>query len=217
MKRISREEIDHMGQRFRAALINSLSGFKSANLIGTCDIKGQPNLSVVSSVVHLGSNPPLFGMVMRPPTVPRHTYENILATGSYTINHINAEIAEKAHQTSARYEREESEFDQVGLTPLWKADFRAPSVEEANVRMGMQLIRDIDIEENQTRFIVGELQWIEVPEEAIAEDGYLNIELLNTVAISGLDGYHQTQHLGRLSYAKPDQEVVRLDEVMQGF
>ncbi|WP_306640081.1 flavin reductase family protein [Sanyastnella coralliicola] len=217
MKRLLREDIDALDKRFRAALINSLSGFKSANLIGTCDIKGQPNLSVVSSVVHLGSNPPLFGMVMRPPVVPRHTYENILATGSYTINHINVAIAEQAHQTSARYDREESEFDAVGLTPIWRKDFRAPAVEEAKVRMGLQLIRDIDIEENQTRFLVGELKWVEFPESAIAEDGYLNIEDAGTVAISGLDGYHQTNHLGRLSYAKPDKEIVRLQEVMQGF
>ncbi|MCH2200248.1 MAG: flavin reductase family protein [Flavobacteriales bacterium] len=217
MKRLLREDIDALDKRFRAALINSLSGFKSANLIGTCDIKGQPNLSVVSSVVHLGSNPPLFGMVMRPPVVPRHTYENILATGSYTINHINLDIAEQAHQTSARYDREESEFDAVGLTPLWREGSRAPAVKEAKVRMGLQLIRDIDIKENQTRFLVGELKWVEFPENAIAEDGYLNIEDAGTVAISGLDGYHQTDHLGRLSYAKTDKEIVRLQEVMQGF
>lgn len=55
---LSRQDIQAMDQRERARLINSLSGFKSANLIGTCDKQGLENLAVVSSVVHLGSNPP---------------------------------------------------------------------------------------------------------------------------------------------------------------
>ncbi|MFT6737257.1 MAG: flavin reductase (DIM6/NTAB) family NADH-FMN oxidoreductase RutF, partial [Kangiellaceae bacterium] len=60
-------------QRTRANFINSLSGFKSANLIGTQSIEGVNNLSMVSSVFHVGANPPLIGMLIRPHTVKRDT------------------------------------------------------------------------------------------------------------------------------------------------
>lgn len=42
-------------------------------------------------------------------------------------------------------------------------------------------------------------------------DGYIDIESLGTMAISGLDGYHSTQRAARLSYAKPDKKLEELD------
>ena len=48
-----------MEPKTRARFINSLSGFKSANLIGTTDKAGNENLAIVSSVFHLGAHPPL--------------------------------------------------------------------------------------------------------------------------------------------------------------
>ena len=108
--------INALDSRTRAHFINSLSGFKSANLIGTQDQQGNTNLAIVSSVVHLGANPPLVAMIMRPHTVPRHTFENIKQTGVYTINQVNQSIFKQAHQTSARYDKHESEFEHTGLT-----------------------------------------------------------------------------------------------------
>ena len=34
-------------------------------------------------------------------------------------------------------------------------------------------------------------------------DGYVDIEKAGTIAISGLDNYHDTKSIARLSYAKP--------------
>lgn len=55
----TKQQINELEQRFRTNLINSLSGFKSANLIGTQDKLGNTNLAIVSSVFHLGAHPPL--------------------------------------------------------------------------------------------------------------------------------------------------------------
>ena len=52
-------DIKAMDPRRRAAFMNSVSGFKSANLVGTVNAKGQTNLAIMSSAVHLGSSPPL--------------------------------------------------------------------------------------------------------------------------------------------------------------
>jgi flavin reductase (DIM6/NTAB) family NADH-FMN oxidoreductase RutF len=123
-----RNAISALESRYRAALVNSLSGFKPANLVGTADRSGQTNLAIISSVVHLGSQPPLLALIIRPSPVERHTLENILDTGCYTINHISDGFIEAAHQTAARYPREQSEFGATGLSEAWIEGFAAPFV-----------------------------------------------------------------------------------------
>ena len=76
----SRTDIDQMDKIFRLNLINSCTGFKSANLLGTKSLNGVSNVAVFSSITHLGSNPPLIGFILRPTTVPRDTYRNIKDT-----------------------------------------------------------------------------------------------------------------------------------------
>lgn len=202
--------ISDLDTRYRSHLINCLSGAKSANLVGTVDGKGNENLSLVSSVVHIGAHPPLLGMVMRPHTVPRHTLENILETKCWTVNHVNAEIFRKAHQASARYSKEQSEFASVGLQPEYLEDFFAPFVAESRIRMGLRLEQVIPIPLNRTEFLIGSIQTIEVPDSAVLEDGFVNISEAGTVAVGGLDGYFGLQPLARLSYAKPDLDLKEL-------
>jgi flavin reductase (DIM6/NTAB) family NADH-FMN oxidoreductase RutF len=88
MVEITNDDILEMEKIFRLNFVNSIPGYKSANLIGTKSKAGVSNLAVFSSVVHLGSNPPLLGF-MRPAVVPRDTYQNIKETGKFTINHIH--------------------------------------------------------------------------------------------------------------------------------
>ncbi len=80
---VSGDDIAAMDDRYRVFFVNALSGFKAAHLVGTTSAteEGQDNLALFSSVVHIGANPPLLGMISRPHTVPRHTLENIQATG----------------------------------------------------------------------------------------------------------------------------------------
>ncbi|MEZ8743905.1 flavin reductase [Vibrio sp. 10N.261.49.A5] len=207
---LSRQDIQAMDQRERARLINSLSGFKSANLIGTCDKQRLENLAVVSSVVHLGSNPPLLGFIIRPAESRRHTLENILETQHFTINSIGAGFVQKAHQTSARYPKSVSEFNAVGLTPYYDDVFPAPFVLESPLKIGLAFKEQITIESNQTQMLIGEVVTIHAPKRAVMPDGYLDLEALDLVTISGLDSYHVTQRLHRLSYAKPNRALFPL-------
>ena len=43
--------------------------------------------------------------------VPRHTYLNIKQNSYYTINSVQEDFADQAHHTSAKYDRDISEFD----------------------------------------------------------------------------------------------------------
>lgn len=210
IKTFTREALDSLEPRYRTRIINSLSGFKSANLIGTASPDGEENLAIVSSVVHLGANPPLVGLVMRPNVVPRHTFNNIVETGFFTINQVSADFWQAAHQTSARYTKDENEFDLVNLTAEYLDDFVAPFVSESQLKYAVKLVDIKPIEANNTEFIIGEVCQIHALESAVREDGYIDIEALDTVAVSGLDSYHVTNRLSRLSYAKPDKPVREL-------
>lgn len=201
---IDRQAIAAMPSRRRAAFINSLSGFKSANLIGTADHSGHTNLAIMSSVVHLGSHPPLLALVIRPGGEERHTLANILTTGCFSINHVTAPLVAAAHQTAARYEQSISEFDATGLTPQWLDGFAAPLVREARVKLGMQLREHQELRINKTHLVVGEVVVADIPGDSVLDDGSVDLGLCGTVALTGLDTYHQGVPVKRMAYAKPD-------------
>lgn len=213
---LDKEEILTWGSRKRARFVNSLSGFKSATLIGTYDPEYGDNLSIVSSVVHLGSTPPMMGFVLRPPGKDAHTYKNIIKTGICTFSHVNEDIIEQSHQTSARYPRNSSEFEEVGLTSLRINGWKAPCVEESRVRMGLNLIDDIELA-NGCRFLTCEVNWFDVDSRGLCEDGYVDLNKLGGVSISGLDGYHKTPGIFRLSYAKTDVELRKIFDFNEGW
>ncbi|WP_246022018.1 flavin reductase family protein [Flavobacterium cellulosilyticum] len=152
----------------------------------------------------------MFGIIFRPGVVERHTLGNILQTGFYTVNHINETIYKQAHQTSARYERKMSEFDQTGLNSEYKNDFFAPFVKESYVQLALEFKEKIDIIINNTALIIGEVKSVYFPDNCIGEDGFLNIEKAQTITCSGLDSYHKTIKLDRLSYAKPNRELTSI-------
>ena len=203
---ISKENINKLDKLYLTNFVNLLSGFKSANLIGTISKEGKTNLAIFSSVIHVGANPPLMGLLMRPVSVERHTYTNIKETGYLTINHINEEIYKKAHQTSARYDKNVSEFDACKLTPQFTEAIKAPYVKESEIKIGLKFVEEQEIKSNGTIFMVGEITEAIIPDDALMKDGYVDIEKAGTIAISGLDGYHETKKITRLSYAKPGVE-----------
>lgn len=210
LKHITSEAIIAMEKQKRVHLINSLGGFKSVLLVGTSDAIGNTNLAVFSSIFHIGANPPLVGMIFRPTPPERNTYNNIIETGFYTLNHINETIYKQAHQTSARYDKGVSEFEVTGLKPEYKDNFFAPYVAESNIQLGVQFKEKIEITINNTTLLIGEIKQIYVPEDCVHSDGFIDLERANTITCSGLDSYHKTLLLDRLSYAKPNLEIKSL-------
>jgi len=207
VKHFTSEALIQLEKNERAHLINSLGGFKSLALVGTTDKNGNTNLAVFSSVFHVGANPPLIGLIFRPSPPERNTFSNIIETGYYTINHVNESIYKQAHQTSARYDKEVSEFEITGLIKEYKDQFLAPYVAQSKIQLGIEFKEKIDISSNNTTLVIGEIKHIYVPQDCIAPDGFVDIEKANTVTCSGLDSYHKTIKLDRLSYAKPNLEI----------
>lgn len=202
---IHQQQIEQLEQRYRTTFINSLAGYRQAVLVGTKSTSGQTNLAIFNSLIHLGANPALFGLICRPAPegVQRHTQQNILDTGEYTLNYVTADFMQQAHQTSARYPETESEFQRVGFGEHYLPGFSAPGVEQAVVRIAMQFRQLIPIPLNDTALIVGSISQVQCNGVEVQPDGFVNLEPAQVLISQGLDAYFTGSALGRLPYAKP--------------
>ncbi|KIA88704.1 flavin oxidoreductase [Kaistella jeonii] len=199
--RMTKEMMSESEKYFRIKLINSLAGIRQVALIGTKSKEGQENVAIFNSVIHLGANPPLFGFISRPDVVERDTLENIRETGSYTINLIDKKWIKEAHQTSARYPKNISEFEAVGFTPEYLLEIFPPFVKEADIKIEMKFEQILNIEINNTIMVIGSIESIQIPEKRLSEDGLVNPD--NLLLSGGLDAYYSSQFLEQLPYAKP--------------
>lgn len=199
----SKADILNLERIKRINIINSVSGIKPGNLIGTKSKLGISNLAIFSSVVHLGSSPGYLGFIMRPSDeVRRDTYENIKATGFFTINHIHSAFAKNAHYTSAKFAADVSEFDTCGLTEEFKLDFQAPFVKESQLKMGLKHVESVPIKSTNTMMIIGEIQHLFLPEQAMNDEGMINLETIDDVGISGLNVYYKLKQLDTYPFAR---------------
>lgn len=205
-KHYSLQDILQMERFFRMHFINTVSGYKAATLIGTQSHRGTPNVGIFNSVIHLGASPPLLGFSIRPLTVPRHTYHNILAKRFFTINHVCEDILPAAHQTSANYPENVSEFEACGLTPWYSEEHPAPYVRESTIKIGLEFVEEHHIRANGNIIIVGKVVEILLPENLIRESGHVDLPAAQSVAVAGLDTYYRGGLIGRMKYARPDQE-----------
>jgi flavin reductase (DIM6/NTAB) family NADH-FMN oxidoreductase RutF len=204
MKEISKDAISQMEKIERLNLINSCTGYKSANLIATKSVDGKSNVAIFSSVTHLGSEPALIGFIMRPTTVPRDTYKNIRETGFFTINHITVDMIADAHHTSANYELGVSEFDKTNLEEEYKNDIAIPFVKGSPVQLHCKFVNEYYIKENDTIHIIASIENLFFDENLQHEDGWLQIDKGNVIALNGLDGYCLPKLVDRFQYARKD-------------
>ncbi|MDO6597265.1 flavin reductase [Oceanihabitans sp. 2_MG-2023] len=198
----TKKDIQELDRINRLKIINSVTGIKPANLVGTIDKEENTNLAVFSSVVHLGSHPALIGMICRPKTTAfSHTYKNIQQNGYYTINHIHPEFIKNAHYTSAKFDATVSEFERCNLTEEFSAGFKAPFVKESTFKMGLQFKEAIDIKCNGTILVIGEIEHLILPDTAIVDQD-LDLEATNSVGISGLNTYYALRKIEKHPYVR---------------
>lgn len=205
MKSFSQAEIQQMDRIYRLNLINSCTGYKSANLIVSQSESGINNVAVFSSVTHLGSDPALIGFIVRPTVVPRNTCQNIRSTEYFTINHITAEQIQSAHHSSAAYPAEISEFNQTDLTPEFRDNLPVPFVAQSPVQLYCKYLNEYPIAENNTIMIVASIEQIFIQDELLHRDGWIRLDQAQVVAINGLDGYALPKILDRFAYARVNQ------------
>ena len=203
MHKFTRIDIDKMSKIFRLNLINSITGYKSANLIGTKTDNKINNVAIFSSVTHLGSDPPLIGFITRPENGNRNTYNNILKNKIFTINHIVKNQIISAHQSSAKYPKNVSEFDKTDLKIEFKNNFDAPFVKDSPVQIGCSFVNKYFIKENKTTLMIGEVEMLFINKKLLVEDGFVQLDREDVITVNGLDGYALPKLIKRIPYARP--------------
>jgi len=196
---------------YRDNFIKSLTGFKSASLIGTINAQGVPNLGMFSSMVHIGSDPALIGYINRPLAAAPHTLANIKSNGFYTVNHIHPSFVDKAHQTSAKYPDEVNEFAEVGLTEAYFDGISVPFVKESAIKYLLSLKEIVPITLNATFLVIGQLEQVLIdPSLQPTADGFLELDQVGSICSNGLDAYYNTTLIDRYAYAKPGKAAEKL-------
>ena len=203
MHKFTRIDIDKMSKIFRLNLINSITGYKSANLIGTKTDDKINNVAVFSSVTHLGSDPPLIGFITRPENGNRNTYNNILKNKLFTINHIVKNQIISAHQSSAKYPKNVSEFNKTDLKAEFKNNFDAPFVKDSPVQIGCSFVNKYFIKENKTTLMIGQVEMLFINKKLLVEDGFVQLDREDVITVNGLDGYALPKLIKRIPYARP--------------
>lgn len=196
-------DISGMERFFRGNLINSVTGFKSLCLLGSISKEGKTNLAVFTQVFHVGADPALIGVLFRPQVPGMHSLANIRSGKWFTLNHVQQGEELAAHWTSARWEV--PEFEAVGLQAEFLEGIPAPFVKGSRVRMALQLVQEFPIELNGTTLVLASIQALEVPGNALQEDGFVNLALAGSMAGTGLDGYAEVNQIRRFSYARPGE------------
>ena len=203
MKHFTKSAIKDLNKVKRLNIINSITGIKPGNLIGTINKEKITNLAIFSSVIHLGSNPALLGFILRPQErVRRDTYNNILENGSYSINHLPETLTINGHYTSAKFNKDQSEFDYCKFTEWYVDDFEAPFVKESNLNIGLKFQESLPVKANNTIMIIGSVEHIFVKDDAISKEGYIDLEKLKSTGIGGLNSYYSLKKINSYPYAR---------------
>tara|TARA_S200000501_G_scaffold118288_1_gene111049 strand:- start:515 stop:1159 length:645 start_codon:yes stop_codon:yes gene_type:complete len=200
MRNIYKKEIIQMDRFERANLLTSLSGIKAASLVGTVSNQNISNVAIFSSIIHLGSNPALVGLLIRPQTKKMSdTYINIKSNNSFTINHVNENIIKKSHYTSAKTDSNTSEFDDVGLTEEYIDNFLSPFVKESDIGFGLLYNEEILLS-NNCKLIIGEIDNIKLNKNIKSESGIIDLANSNSIGVDGIGTYYKLNKSERHEY-----------------
>lgn len=211
---VSKEALKKLPKIARLNLVNSCTGYKSANLIVTKSAAGIENVAIFSSVTHLGSDPALIGFILRPTTVPRNTYKNIKETEYFTVNHVTADMIADAHHTSANYDETISEFDKTNLESEYIDQIQFPFVKGSPVRLLCKYLNEYEIKENGVLHIIASIETIYHDANLVAgKEYFLQLDKAKVVTVNGLDGYCLPTLIDRFEYSRADVATKTFDKI----
>ncbi|GAK93106.1 conserved domain associated with flavoprotein oxygenases [Nonlabens ulvanivorans] len=119
-------------------------------------------------------------------------------------------LVDRSHQSSAKYDEQVSEFNELGIELLRRNDFIAPFVSEATIQVAAEYVNEYPIKENNCILVICKITDIFIQPDILHQDGWLDISKAGSVAINGLDGYAVAKTRKRLSYAQVDKELEEL-------
>ncbi len=155
-------------------------------IIGTYDKDSKPNIMTASWVGICCSNPPCVTISLRD---SRHSYQNLLGTGAFTVNIPSVEHADVAAYVGTVSGRDRDKFADCGLTPVPGTLVNAPYIKEFPIVLECQMIRTMPLG-SHTMFI-GEIKDVKVNPAILNEGGSPTLEKLKPfIFCSGDRGFY---------------------------
>ena len=197
----SKEIWDLWPSRFRAQFFNSLGGIKTAGLLSTFNTNGKANSAVFSQIIHIGSSPPTWGFLFRPPTKGHQTYDNILRNPYFNFCLATSFIsARELHQTSANYNENVSELDSLNIK--WKnhRKYHVPLLLNGDFQLIFRHTKSHTMS-NQTVLLEAEI--IHVSSSLDPDDnGFIDLTQKVLLSSQGTSAYSKADKVEKFPYAK---------------
>jgi len=152
-------------------------------VVGTYDAEGRPDLMTVAWGGLCCSEPPSVAISVR---AHRLTYDNLLATGAFTVNLPSEQYAREADYIGIVSGRKEDNWAVAGLTAVPAGAVNAPVVAEFPMALLCRVTQRVELG-SHTQF-VGEIVDVQVDESCLTPEGSPDLEALRPLVFApGLD------------------------------
>lgn len=205
MKAISKEAISQMDKIEKLNLINSSTGYKPTYFIATKSIEGNINIALFNNLTVLSHSPSLIGFIIHPSDAAPDSYQNIMETGYFTINHITADMITDTHTTlfvDDSDERDTLEDYKTFLEIEYKEEVNFPFVKRSPVQLYCKFVNEYIIKENKIIHIIASIEHIFFDQTLEHKEGWIQLDKGNMVSTNGIDSYFLSQLINRIPSEK---------------
>jgi hypothetical protein len=200
---LNREQILDLDKRYRIALINSLSGVRTA-FIGITGEHEQWNATTLSNITHVGAYPAQLSVLFRPPSTNSHTLENYRNFGIMTLICMPFHKCDTVHEVSVNAPKDVFELELLDEPVQNFEGWGHPIPKDFIYAIEIEYVEEFTLN-NQCIYTVGsinQLRWSEKLQ--INEQGQVFFQESPVLAI-GLQHYTSIHTEGKqLPYPKKD-------------
>lgn len=179
-------------------LMNSIVQPRPIAWISSLSAAGVRNLAPFSYFNICSMNPPIISnsIFFNRDGSEKDTLRNIKATRHYVVGTVSFDNAEKANLSSAPYDPDISEFDEVGISVVERGPGKPPFIADSPVQLVCELNQALALGEGAGvgNLVLGDVReiWITDQYQNIDWKQGLSPELLDNVGRMGADLYSRT-------------------------
>lgn len=155
---LKKSDLETMDKRKRTALVNCVSGIRTA-FLGISSGTFGCNASPLSNVTHVGADPALMSVLFRPDNGHRHTLSNYLSTGKLTLSAVPSTAALAVHESSANWDETVFEWEALKQKSIHLVGWEHPIPAVALWSVELQLVEHFTLT-NECIYTVGQIEKI---------------------------------------------------------
>lgn len=148
--------------------------------ISTVSLAGVPNLAPYALTSIVSTQPVIFQFSARKLT---DTWRNATEQGSFVVNMARVEDRDAVAKTGEPFPPEVDEFVQANLTAVPSVTVGAPRLASSPISFECETVGEHQI--GGSRLVLGQLTYIHIDDQVLAEDGLVDALKLNPLAKLG--------------------------------